>query len=279
MTPEEKTLISGLFDRLSQASNQPKDPDAEQLIRGKVSENPAATYLLAQSTLVLQQALANAQNRISDVERQLAEAQSHPAPKQGGFLSGVAGFFGGNQPNTPPPAQRAPVPPPPVQAPPVPVQQQYQPPYQQPPQPQYGYPPPPPQQQAGGGMGGFLSGALTTAAGVAGGALLFRGIEGLLGHNPGPFAGSAMPGGGFLGNPTENITEVTNNYYTEGEQHPDAGQQVDSQSDPDPDPDPAQYASNDDSSVNDPDPDPDPNDFASDDSGFDDGGGSDDNFA
>jgi len=93
MTPEERTLISSLFDRLVQASNQPKDSEAEQLIRGKVSENPAAPYLLAQSTLVLQQALTNAQNRISDLEKQLTEAQTQSASKPGGFLSGVAGFF------------------------------------------------------------------------------------------------------------------------------------------------------------------------------------------
>jgi hypothetical protein len=279
MTPEEKTLISGLFDRIAQTSSQPKDSEAEQLIRSKVSENPSAPYLLAQSTLVLQHALANAQSRIADLERQATEAQAQPAPKQGGFLSGL---FGGGQ-SSPPPVPQRPV----TQPPPVPYQAGYQQqPYQQPippQQPQYGYPPP--QQGAGSPMGGFLSGALTTAAGVAGGALLFRGIEGLLGHNPGPFAGAAMPGGGFLnpGGSTENVTEVTNNYYTEGDRGAE-GQTVDpSQADPDPDPDPSQYASNDDPASFDPDPDPDqstdPNDFASDDSGFDDGGGNDDNFA
>ena len=61
----------------------------------------------------------------------------------------------------------------------------------QPAQPQaYGYPPPPPQPGGRGGAGGFLQGALSTAAGVAGGALLFQGIENLLGHNPGPFSGA-----------------------------------------------------------------------------------------
>ena len=43
--------------------------------------------------------------------------------------------------------------------------------------------------------GGFLRSALSTAAGVAGGALLFEGIRGLLGQNAGPFstAASAAP--------------------------------------------------------------------------------------
>jgi hypothetical protein len=208
MIPEEKNLISGLFDRLSQASNQPKDAEADQLIRSKVAEIPEAPYLLVQSTLVMQQALANAQSRITALEKQLAEAKTGAgAPQPGGsFLSGVASFFGGGQSHGQP--QRATPPPPPSAPPPPPVPMQ-------PAQPSaYAYPP----QQApapGRAGGGFLQGALTTAAGVAGGALLFQGIENLIGHNPGPFAGTVGSSGGFLGGerPVEN-TEITN-YYVE----------------------------------------------------------------
>ncbi len=39
----------------------------------------------------------------------------------------------------------------------------------------------------GAGGGGFLRTAMMTAAGVAGGALLFEGIRGLMGSNPGAF--------------------------------------------------------------------------------------------
>jgi hypothetical protein len=47
--------------------------------------------------------------------------------------------------------------------------------------------------QAGGG-GGFLRSAMATAAGVAGGALLFEGIRGLMGSNPfGSSAAAAQP--------------------------------------------------------------------------------------
>jgi hypothetical protein len=64
--------------------------------------------------------------------------------------------------------------------------------------------------------GGFLRSALTTAAGVAGGALLFQGIEGLLGHQPGAF-GSGLGGGfggGYGGTGSSVVEEnVTNNYY------------------------------------------------------------------
>jgi hypothetical protein len=258
MTPDERNLITSLFDRLASTSNQPKDPEADQLIRSKVVENPAAPYLLAQSTLVMQHALANAQNRISALERQIAESNAPAQGTQppGGFLSGVASFFGGGQQRQQP--QRStppPVPPPPPQ-------------YAQPqPPPVYGNPPA--QAPAGRGSGGFLQTALGTAAGVAGGAALFQGIESLLGHNPGPFAGSIAPSGGFFGGgerPIEN-TEITNIY-----EQPEAGrsdaqafdqggstdQDVYANADPDPDPDP-------DPSVDD--------NYSSDDSGGDDNSG------
>ena len=218
MTPEEQNLISSLFDRLGQASNQPKDAEADQLIRRKLAEIPAAPYLLVQSTLVMQQALANAQSRIAALEKQVAEAKTGAGSQQSGgsFLSGVASLFGGG-PSRPQPQQTTPPPAPP----PVPAMQQPQP-------AAYGYPPPVPR----GGAGGFLQGALTTAAGVAGGALLFQGIESLIGHNPGPFAGAVSPSGGFLGGdkPVEN-TEIINNYYTQGDENRDQLDSRDQQTD------------------------------------------------
>jgi uncharacterized protein len=265
MTPEERNLIASLFDRLATTSNQPKDPEADQLIRSKVAENPAAPYLLAQSTLVMQQALANAQSRIGALEKQIAESNA-PAPgtQQGGsFLSSVASFFGGSQQHQQP--QRStppPVPPQPQQ----PQPQQY---VQPQPPPAYGAPQP--QAPAGRGSGGFLQGALGTAAGVAGGALLFQGIENLIGHNPGPFAGSITPSGGFFGGgerPVEN-TEITN-YYNEPDPNRSDSQAVDQEST-----DQNVYSSAD------PDPDPDPNiadDYTSDDLGSDSGGDDDSTY-
>ena len=77
--------------------------------------------------------------------------------------------------------------------------------------------------------------------------MLFQGIESLIGHNPGPFAGSVTPSGGFFGGgerPVEN-TEIINNYYDQPDPNqPDArssggaDQNVYSNTDPDPDPDP-----------------------------------------
>jgi uncharacterized protein len=264
MTPEERNLISGLFDRLRQASNQPKDAEADQLIQSKVAELPAAPYLLAQSTLVMQQALSNAQSRIAALEKQLAEAKTGTGTQQssGSFLSGVASFFGGGQSHGQP--QRAtPAPPPPVPT--------------QPAQPAaYAYPPQqPPPGPGRAGAGGFLQGALTTAAGVAGGALLFQGIESLLGHNPGPFAGTFAPSGGFLGGdrPVEN-TEITNNYVVEEDPNRERVEPGEAQANPD---NPDQTAYTDPATEQDYDPGS-TDDYASDDadSGGDDSGGGDD---
>jgi hypothetical protein len=46
---------------------------------------------------------------------------------------------------------------------------------------------------------GFLGGALATAAGVAGGMLMFEGLRSLLSHNPGPFGRSIGDSSTLLG--------------------------------------------------------------------------------
>jgi hypothetical protein len=250
MTPEERNLISSLFDRLGQASSQPRDPEADQFIRSKMAEVPAAPYLLVQSTLVMQQALTNAQSRIAALEKQVAETNPSSATHQGGgFLAGVASLFGAGQSHGQPTPPRA-TPQPPAPPPAAPMQPA------QPP-PSYGYQQGAPQAAGRSGTGGFLQGALSTAAGVAGGALLFQGIENLIGHNPGPFSGVSTSSGGVFGQgmPGEN-TEVINNYYNEGDENRGQMDQgnVDqpAYADPDPDPDPAttdDYVSNDSTDV------------------------------
>src|SRR4051812_32955972 len=103
MTPEEQNLISSLFERLRKADTATKDPEAERFIRQKVEEFSAAPYLLVQSVLVLEHAVANAQARITELEKQLAAANQNQKPSHGGFLSGL--FGGGRQhEETPPPA-------------------------------------------------------------------------------------------------------------------------------------------------------------------------------
>jgi uncharacterized protein len=218
MTPEEQNLIENLFERLRPADTNPKDPQAEQLIRAKTAALPSAPYLLAQAVIVQEHALANAQARIAELENRLAAANQNAPAGGGSFLSGVSRFFGGgNKPTPPPVPQQAPIP-----------QQAPQPQYQQAPQPQYQQVPgagapvaPPPQAvpypstvnlPASSG-GGFLKSALATAAGVAGGAALFQGIESLIGHNAGAF-GPALSERGFPPADGGN-TEIVNNYYNE----------------------------------------------------------------
>jgi len=157
MQAEERDLIIGLFDRLRPFASQPRDPEADRLLADLVANQPSAPYLLTQTVLVQEQALKAAQQRIAELE-----ARSGDAPASG-FLSsapkiGPWGAAAGAAPAAPPTRS-------PLQAALAP-------------------------QPAGGG-GSFLRSALTTAAGVAGGALLFEGIRGMLSHSPGPFSTAA----------------------------------------------------------------------------------------
>jgi uncharacterized protein len=220
MEPQERDLITTLLTRLKSASGQPKDSEADALIRQEMSQMPDAPYYLVQTVLIQDLALNNAQNRIADLERQLAAL---PAPQQQP-TSFLGGLFGRSQAQSAPagapsgPWTRAP------QAAPPPPPQYAQPGYG----PQQGYAQPgyaQPQQAGGvfggGGGGGFLRSAAATAAGVAGGALLFEGISNLFGHNYasglGGFggAGGGMPGG--LGE------TVVNNYYGDNQGSGDYG--------------------------------------------------------
>lgn len=227
MTPEERALIDGLFDRMRGVANQPRDAEAEALIARRVTEAPHATYALAQSVLVQEHALQQAYARIQELEAQLEEAQQ-ARQSSGGFLGGL--FGGGSRASVPSAGARAGAP---MDVPPGYGQQGYpQQPGGYPPQgyaQQGGYPPQyPPQgygQQGGpqGGPwgqqppqrsgGGFLQGALATAAGVAGGALLFDGIKGMMSGGGGavahaaaadPFFGGSSGATGDLGKDAQN---------------------------------------------------------------------------
>ena len=204
MTPQEKDLITTLLARLKTAGGQPKDPEADTLIRQAMAEQPDAPYYLVQTVLIQDLSLHNAQNRIADLEKQLADAQQAAKPTVTSFLGGL---FGSRPPapatGTAPPAgpwSRSPQ----VAAAP-PAQPYGQPGYAQP---GYGQPMPGGGGFMGGGMGGggFLRSAAATAAGIAGGALLFQGIESLFGNH---YAGGLM-GAGM----TPGLGEtVVNNYY------------------------------------------------------------------
>jgi hypothetical protein len=199
MSPEERQLLVGLFERTKSAANGPRDQEAEAFISDQIRQQPAAPYLLAQTVIVQDQALQGANARIEELERRVRELEA----KAGGFLGGL--FGGGRQAPQPP---RRPMPPP--------GQGQQGGPWGQPP----GYPPQgyAPQPDAGGG---FLRGALGTAAGIAGGVLLADGIRSLFSHGSGVGGMSNLGiGSGFT--PSSDTT-VINNYYGDQSNAQDAG--------------------------------------------------------
>jgi hypothetical protein len=204
MVPQERDLITTLLTRLKNTAGQPKDPEADVLIRQAMQETPDAPYYLVQTVLIQDLSLHQAQNRIAELERQVADAQAKPT-------SFLGNLFGSREPAPPVPApapQAGPWTRGPQVAPPPPGPGYAQPGYAQP---QQGYGP------AGGGMmgggmmggmgGGFLRSAAATAAGVAGGALLFQGISSLFGHSYASGLGGGMGMTPGLGE------TVVNNYY------------------------------------------------------------------
>jgi uncharacterized protein len=222
MTPQEQELITTLLTRLKNAGTEPKDPDADALIRQAVAAQPDAPYYLAQTVLIQDLSLHNAQNRIAQLEQQLTDAQRQAARPATSFLGSL---FGSRQatPPAPPSSGSVPAAGPWTRAPQVAAA----PPAQPWGQPQGGYRQPIGGQPMGGGGfmgggmagsgggGGFLRSAAATAAGVAGGALLFQGIESLFGQR----ASSGILGGQGM---TPGLGEtVVNNYYGDAGQNQD----------------------------------------------------------
>jgi uncharacterized protein len=167
MNSQERDVISGIFERLRSVADAPRDPEAERFIAELVARQPYAPYAMAQAIYVQEQALKELNDKVRDLEAQLKAAGGG---EQRGFLGSL--FGAGTSEQAPMPAQpsRTSVPqagmgtaPQYGSAPGSSVPQQF----------------PPVDQPAGGG--GFLQGALAAAAGVAGGALLYQGLKGLLG--------------------------------------------------------------------------------------------------
>ena len=188
MTPEERQLLAGLFQRVAATATTPRDGEAEGFINEAIRAQPHAPYALAQTVLVQQQALEAAARRIQELE---AQAQSQPAETS--FLGGLGKslFGGGGAPRSPSEAggyarQSAPQPQPQPYAP-------------------QAYPPAGPWGAAPAG-GGFLQSALSTAAGIAGGVLVADSLRNLFGGHGGFGVGGL--GGGY--GPGETIV---NNYY------------------------------------------------------------------
>ena len=106
MTPQEREVINGIFERLKPAATQARDPDAEKHIAEMMRLQPYAPYVMAQSLYVQEQALASMNQQVQQLQAQVQqlEQQAQQQPAGGGFLSGL---FGGGQSQPPrtPPAQ------------------------------------------------------------------------------------------------------------------------------------------------------------------------------
>ena len=221
MTPEERNVLLPLLDKLKETDVSEKDAEADQLIHQTLAAKPDAAYILAQTVLMQDFALHQAQDTIQKLKAQSASQPSSSG--SGGFLGSL---FGGH--SSPAPAQ---------------PQTQYQ-------QPQYSQPQASPWgqrpmqsspyaqpmmaavQPGNGTQPSFLRGAAQTAAGIAGGALLFDGISSLFGGHGGGMGGfGGGMGGGFggsgFGQPAENVDnhEVVNNYYDQPAPDGDMGAQ------------------------------------------------------
>lgn len=179
MNTEEKRLLSEFLDQLKGIRGVQKDEEARALIQSAGESQPDALYLLVQKSLLQDQALNGARTQIAALQRELADARRN---------EGAAGSFLGNNPWGAPPGRPAPVA-----------------------APQQGYAQTTPMS---GGMGAspfgsFLGSAAATAAGVAGGAFLFQGLESLMGHHGGGYGFSDT---GYMGHGgAENVT--INEYY------------------------------------------------------------------
>ncbi|SIQ27474.1 hypothetical protein SAMN05880582_1011334 [Rhizobium sp. RU20A] len=253
MSPEERQLLTALFDRVRTASATPRDREAEALIADEIRTEPAAPYYLAQAVIVQEKGLEAAGNHIRELEariRDLEAAQAEtPAPaSQGGFLASI--FGSRREPDT----DRSPRQPDPygqnvrpqqpgtwgngadrpgAAAPAWAAQQRH-------PDPNaYGGNAGPAvsgpfaggpwsrQQAAPSAGSSFLSGAATTAAGVAGGMLLANGLSHIFGSQ---FGGLGWGNPAAMGQPIVEET-VVNNYYDKDPNQQDATQQNDPQQD------------------------------------------------
>ena len=79
MTPEERQLLSELFDRVRSASGNTRDPEAEAFIADQVRAQPYAPYLMAQAVIVQEEGLKKAAARIEELERALAQQSQSAA--------------------------------------------------------------------------------------------------------------------------------------------------------------------------------------------------------
>ncbi|KAB0264274.1 DUF2076 domain-containing protein [Microvirga brassicacearum] len=216
MNDQEREVIADIFRRLEQVADQPRDPEAERFISEKLRQQPYAPYAMAQAIFVQEQALTNLQSDVETLRAEVEEARRQPQAG-GGILSSL--FGGGQRPQAEPYRQNAPGMT--RQAAPWggPSVSQRQPGYSEPGEPRGSGASGP----WGGGMGqprgggGFLQGALSTAAGVAGGMMVANALTSAFGGKPGGTDAAAGEKAGFADTAAADATtddaSITNSLY------------------------------------------------------------------
>jgi hypothetical protein len=185
MTPQERELVTELFDRLATLENMPRDGDAEGAIIEGLRRAPNATYALVQTALIQDEALKRADARIRELEDRLGDA---PAAGPSGFLDSMRNAVlgrhepprGGSVPSVGP-ARSQPQDQAAALAPGAPWRQG----------------------PAAAPGGSFLGTAAAAAAGMIGGSLLLDSIRSMTGHGHGAFgiADPALGAGRDPGSP------------------------------------------------------------------------------
>jgi hypothetical protein len=167
MTPQERQLLTTFLQQLSQTRADPKDAEADALIREAISRQPDANYLLVQRAVGLDLALKAAQ---AQAEKLQAELDHVKRGDETSFV-GNAGAWGrsapagsaAQQPSTSSPQG-------------------------------YGKGPAqagPSAMQPSSWGSGMLANLATTAAGVVAGSFLYQGIQQMMGHHGAGFGANA----------------------------------------------------------------------------------------
>ena len=103
MNQRDRAAIEGLFERIARVAQRsgPRDRGAEALIQSEIESQPAAPYYMAQTIIMQEKALNEAQQRIEELEGRDPDGLAHRGPASGpwggspyqaggGFLAGAA---------------------------------------------------------------------------------------------------------------------------------------------------------------------------------------------
>lgn len=193
MTPDERQMLTGLFERIRSVSGGARDRDAEAFIADAVRAQPYAPYVMSQTVLVQEEAMKAAAQHIEQLEAKVKDLEANADSAKAGsgsFLGGLGkSIFGTAEAPRSPVANAATASPSPWGRTPAPQMGNPGPgfpgaaPYGGPPGGPYAAQGAPPMQAAAGGS--FLKSAMGTAAGVAGGMMLANSLGNMFGGHGG----------------------------------------------------------------------------------------------